>query len=95
MVVAQKTGISTTKGFVSLAFIIATFITEEAKGDGLQITDVGKLLMNSDFRSKVVSAISNIDLIDDEIMDLDRSEIFEIVQFVLQKTKEFVTGSAA
>ena len=90
----QQRGTKETMQVLSLIGVIAGQIYSEIKGDGLDWTDLVKIVISDDFQRNLAEAISGIDQVDDELRDLDAMEGLEIAGSVIRIAKEIISKAA-
>jgi len=83
----EKTGTKETMEMLQLVVTLTGLLAQEIKGDGLQWTDVLKIVTSADFQSRLAEAVSGFSDIPDEIQDLSGFEAIDIAEFALKATK--------
>lgn len=83
----EKTGTKETMEMLQLVVTLTGLLAKEIKGDGLQWTDVLKIVTSSEFQSKLAETVSGFSDIPDEIQDLSGFEAIDIAEFALKATK--------
>ena len=84
--------IKETKDLIELITTLGVLIGREVSGDGLQLTDVLKLLESSEFRGNLEEALDGALLVPIELGDLSLSEGFELSMLVLEAFRKILAA---
>lgn len=91
----EKQGIKEAKEVLDGLNEVALLVIGQAK-DGIQASDavavVEKLLLDSEFKAKLVAAVDGIGKVPSELADLDASEIFELGKFEFEQVKKIISA---
>lgn len=91
----EKHGIKEAKEVLEGLNEVALLVIGQAK-DGIQASDavaiVEKLLLDSEFKAKLVAAVDGIGKVPAELGDLDASEIFELGKFEFEQVKKIISA---
>lgn len=90
MTMSDKKGIKETKDLLQAAKITAIAIVAEIS-DGLSPLDAVNVVLDGDVRSSWVEAAKGIEEVDNEIRDLDREEIFDLLRESVDISEELLT----
>ena len=90
---SENFGTKETKEVITLVAAIAGFVYSEIQGDGLDLSDVGKLFLDSEFQVKIADALSGVSLVSDELADLDTLETLDVARFVLDAAENVVSSA--
>lgn len=86
--VQVRKDIKETLEVIDLVVEVAKLIYREVQGDGLQLSDAAKIVLNSEFQSKLASAIAGISQVPDEFQDLSTVEAFTVAKRLLSGAEE-------
>lgn len=89
----QKIGIKETKEALEGLNQLALLVIGQAK-DGIQVGDavavVEKLLLDPEFKAKLIDAVNGVSHVPAELKDLDVQEIFELGKFEAEKIQAII-----
>ncbi len=83
-------GIKQTMNVLALGFTIAEFLAREIKGDGLQWSDVFKLLAEEGAEKRLGEILANYSELRGELIDISSWEVIKIAEFSLQGTRRLI-----
>ncbi len=94
---SEKAGTKETMEMLQLVVTLTGLLAREIKGDGLQWTDVLKIVTSPEFQGKLAEAVSGFKEIPGEIQDLSGFEAIDLAEFALKATKSVLQslGKAA
>ncbi|NRA63472.1 MAG: hypothetical protein HRU19_03250 [Pseudobacteriovorax sp.] len=84
--------IKETQDVIALITTLGVLIGREVSGDGLQLTDVLKLLESSEFRENLEAALDGALLVPVELQDLTISEGFDLSMTALEAFRKILAA---
>lgn len=79
---------------IELISVIAKQVYKEVRGDGLQLTDAVKIVLDPQFQSALAEALAGITIIPKEVEDLSALEGISIAKRLLTVAEEVVSLKA-